>query len=110
MTTGRSATGAHLRVETEDDQVVDLHLGPLSAVEHVLEQVPIGQSIRSEAFRTERMPEDAYVAKSLILDDKIIHLRDDNLCPSWAAGTGAGRGGGPRRGGGPSPGGCWWDN
>jgi len=100
-TTGRSPMGAHLGVETEGG-VVNLHLGPVSAVDHVLEQLSIGQAIGFQAFRTEALAEDAWIAKSLEVDGKRIVLRDDGLRPAWAYGRG---GGGGRRGGG--PGRCW---
>lgn len=98
QTTGRSNMGAHLMVTVEGGKTINLHLGPLSAVEHVVEQVPTGTPIAFEAFRTEEMPEDAYVAKSIAVDDKVIHLRDDNLRPSWAGGRGFGRGQGRGQG------------
>jgi hypothetical protein len=130
QTTGRSTMGAHLMVKAEGDKTINLHLGPLSAVEYIVEQVPVGTPIAVEAFRTEAMPEDAYVAKSITVDDKVIHLRDDNLRPSWAAGRGSGfgmgrgrgrgmgqgsgqgmgqgRGQGMGRGPGGGRGACWW--
>ncbi len=74
---------------TAHGQTLNLHLGPLSAVDHVVDQLSIGVSLTVRAFRTDEMPENAYVAKSLIFDHKVIHLRDDRLRPSCAVpGTG----------------------
>ncbi|TVR83721.1 MAG: hypothetical protein EA405_03370 [Rhodospirillales bacterium] len=109
-TTGRADTGLHLLVETPEIERLDLHLGPADVLAHVIEQVEIGETIGFEAFRTDAMPENAYVAKTLTLDDKTIHLRDDGLRPSWAQTRGGFRGG-MRRGTGDRPerpGPCWW--
>lgn len=101
-TTGRALIGAHLIIHSEDGQTLNLHLGPASAVDHVIDQLAVGQSMRVDAFRTEQLPENAYIVKSVILNDKVIHLRDDNLRPSWAYDRGSSRGGrqglGPRHG------------
>lgn len=114
-TTGRSPMGVHLIVLDRSDNDLNLHLGPMGALDHVIEQLAVGQSLSAEAFRTERMPEDSYIAKSLMLEDKVIHLRDDNLRPSWAyggpgRGMGAGQGAGSGQGMGPGRGmrgPCW---
>ena len=97
LTTGRSAEGAHLIVQSQD-KVVNLHLGPSEAVGDVLKAAPVGQQISFEAFRTDRMPPDAYVAKSVKTADQTFTLRGDNLRPSWARGRGGGRGQGMGRG------------
>jgi hypothetical protein len=107
-TTGRSPVGTHLIVQSEDGVNLDIHLGPENAVDHIVDQLTIGQSVTFEAFRTEQLPDNAYIAKSLRLDDKVIHLRDDNLRPSWAYGPGMGQGRGPGMGQGRGRwGSCW---
>lgn len=120
QTTGRAVVGAHLIVRTDDaDELVNLHMGPLRAVEPILAQVPAGTRVSFEAFRTEAMPPDAYVAKAISIDGKVIDLRDDNLRPTWAgmgmaqgrgqgpgSGQGRGQGMGQEPGGGRAP--CWW--
>ncbi len=107
-TAGRSPTGTHLILQSEDGAKLNIHLGPDTAVDHVVEQLVIGQTVTLEAFRTERLPDDAYIAKSILLDEKTIHLRDDNLRPSWAyarhKGQGQGQGMGQGRG---RWGSCW---
>lgn len=110
-TTGRAEVGVHLLVETPEIDPLDLHLGPADALAHVIDQVDVGDTVSFEAFRTDAMPENAYVAKTLTVDDKTVHLRDDGLRPSWARDRGGFRGG-MRRGerdalrqrGNP----CWW--
>ncbi len=103
-TTGRSLEGAHLIVQTPDAKVINLHLGPTFALREELKRLSVGQNISFKAFRTSRMPEDAYIAKSVKSGDEVFTLRNSNLRPRWAAGgRGRGRGGGMGRGGGH----CW---
>lgn len=102
-TTGRSLQGVHLFVDTDAGERVNLHLGPLFAVDHVVDQVEDGLDITFEAFRTDALPEDAFIAKTLRFDGKTVHLRDDTLRPSWAYGQGRG----PARGQGRGFGQCW---
>ncbi|MFL9824659.1 hypothetical protein [Rhodoplanes sp. SY1] len=90
LTTGRASEGAHLIVRT-GDKTINLHLGPSAAVADVLKAAPVGRSITVDGFRTDRMPADAYVAKSVKVDDRTFTLRDDSLRPTWAAGRGRGR-------------------
>jgi hypothetical protein len=111
-TTGRSREGAHLIVQTESGKTINLHLGPTAALKDDLDQLSAGQQLTFEAFRTDAMPQDAYVAKSLKAGDKTFDLRDDNLRPRWAGGRGGGPGMGAGRGlgQGRGPGGaaCYW--
>jgi hypothetical protein len=102
-TTGRAKEGAHLIVQAPDGRTINLHLGPTFALRDELKQLAAGQDISFEAFRTDRMPKDAYIAKSIKAGDKVFVLRNDNLRPRWAGGRGGGRGRGMGRGGG----GCW---
>ncbi len=133
FTTGRSLVGAHLVVRTGTEGAVNLHLGPRDAVQPVIDAAPAGTPIMFEAFRTDAMPADAYVAKSITVDGETMALRDDTLRPTWAMGPGGGgmgpgqgqgtmgqgQGMGSRRGqgagmgpGSAAPGGgrnpCWW--
>jgi hypothetical protein len=115
-TTGRSLEGEHLIVQAEAGKTINLHLGPAAALEDVLDQLSAGQQITFEAFRTDAMPQDAYVAKSLKAGDATFDLRDDSLRPNWAiaarggrgGGTGMGAGRGQGRGPGPGGGACYW--
>ncbi|MBJ7533276.1 hypothetical protein JDN40_04035 [Rhodomicrobium vannielii ATCC 17100] len=101
-TTGRADEGAHLIVQMPDAKI-NLHLGPTFALRDELKQLSVGQNISFEAFRTDRVPKDAYIAKSIKAGDKVFALRNDSLRPIWARGRGGGglpvaRGGGI----------CWW--
>jgi len=104
-TTGRSKEGAHLIVQTPDARTINLHLGPTFALRDELKQLTVGKEISFDAFRTERMPKDAYIAKSVKAGDKVFVLRNDSLRPRWAGGRGGGRGWRRGHGGG---GGCSW--
>jgi hypothetical protein len=119
-TTGRSLLGVHLIVEAANDKTLNVHLGPAAALEDVVGQLSADQPITFEAFRTDLMPEDAYVAKSLTVSETTFDLRDDNLRPHWAIGPRGGRGGGRGMGAGrgwgrgqgrgarAGSGVCWW--
>jgi hypothetical protein len=106
LTTGRSSEGAHLILQAQD-KTINLHLGPSAAVDDVLKATTVGQQVTVEGFRTDRMPQDAYVAKTLKTGDKTFALRDDNLRPKWAMGRGGGRGLGLGAGRGRNFGGCF---
>jgi hypothetical protein len=114
QTTGRSAEGMHLIVQTQDSNIINLHLGPSSALDGAFRKLSVGQAITSEAFRTDRLPPDAYIAKSLKSGDTTLELRDDNLHPKWASGLGTGQGlgmgagGGAGQGQGKNRGACFW--
>lgn len=84
-TTGKSQLGTHLIIYDQDLNInLNVHLGPEAAVDHIVAQLTTGNQINMEVFRTDGLPSDAYIAKSIHLDDKTIHLRDDRLRPSWA--------------------------
>ena len=110
-TTGRSAVGAHLIVKAADNSVVNLHLGPSVSVDDVLKAVKAGTAISADTFRTDRMPQDAYVVRTITVGNQAIQLRDSTLRPRWA-GSGMGNGQGMGRGQGmgqvTGQGSCWW--
>lgn len=83
-TQGRSPAGTHLIVKTSGGTVLNVHLGPENAVDHVVDQLRVDDALTLNVFRTDRLPENAYIAKSLVMGDKVVHLRDRNLRPSWA--------------------------
>ena len=106
-TTGRSPVGVHLIVETAEGVSLNLHLGPLTAMDDVLAAVEAGDGIEAAAFRTDALADGNYVAKALTVDGETFTLRGDDLRPVWAgAGRGAGQGSGLGRGqgGGMGPG------
>jgi hypothetical protein len=104
--TGKSPVGVHLIIKTNEQKDINLHLGPEDAVDHIVQQIAVGDSLTFAAFRTEKLPEGAFIAKSLTFNEKVVHLRDENLRPSWAYGQGKGKGRGAqgRRG---RHGPCW---
>jgi hypothetical protein len=114
-TTGRADLGAHLLVTDEDGEALNVHLGPLAAVEDLLSQVPDGTAIEARVFTTEALPAAHFIAVDVTVTGDTTVLRDENLRPRWALPrgrggmrAGGGRGsnrtdGGARRGGG-----CWW--
>jgi hypothetical protein len=105
-TTGNGLVGTHILLKTEKGNPLNIHLGWAEAVKEIAKQLPVGKNVTVVAFRTDKMPEGQYVAKSLTYDGKTVQLRDENLRPLWAgAGNGqresqqpAGRGHGRGRG------------
>jgi hypothetical protein len=87
QTTGRSPLGAHLILASDEAQL-NIHLGPASEVSDVLGQVSVGDQLEVEAFRTERLPEDHFIAVSLKIGEEEVVLRDEALRPRWARGAG----------------------
>jgi len=87
QTTGRSYLGTHVVLAT-DNAEVNIHLGPAAAVESIAEQLKVDAPIEVAGFRTEKMPENHYVAQVIVIGDQTLRLRDENLRPVWA---GAGR-------------------
>jgi len=103
--TGKGKIGIHLILQKKGGQRLNIHLGPESAVDHVVEQLVLKQQLSVDAFHTEKMPDNAYIAKSISINEKVIHLRDENLRPSWAYPRGSGQGMGKNRQG--NWGRCW---
>ena len=99
--------GVHLIVQAQDNRTINLHLGPASPLADIVQKLAPSQEITFEAFRTDRMPKDAYVAKSLTAGGKTFALRNDSLRPKWASRR-AGKGGGRGMGGGLGQGSCYW--
>jgi hypothetical protein len=111
-TTGRADVGAHIFVEGADGQRSNVHLGPVAAVDSLLDRLPDGTEVSARVFRTDALPPDHYVAVDVTVDGETVRLRDDGLRPAWAIGpgrSGQGQGGQPRRAWqAEGPGGCWW--
>jgi hypothetical protein len=104
QTTGRSPLGTHLRLRTQDQVEINLHLGPSEAVAPMIRGLEPGQHVEVEAFRTPDMPENAYVAQRIRVGEMNAEFRDAvSLRPSWAIRP-AGRSDGQGRGAGPGMG------
>jgi len=82
--TGRAELGTHLILEHAQKHELNIHLGPAAEVADIVRQLRTGNEIGVLAFRTTKMPADQYVAKTLILGDRVIRLRDFMLRPYWS--------------------------
>jgi hypothetical protein len=98
LTTGRATQGAHVILRTADQARVNLHLGPAAALPDLLARLKPGIAVRSSALWTDRMPDDSYVARTVVVGDDTFVLRDDALRPAWRMGPGGGGGQGYRMG------------
>lgn len=84
MTTGPSVEGTHLLLEMADGTQRNLHLGPTVSVERLTDPLVVGKEVTVQAFRTDKLPQDNYVAQIVTVDDQVIRFRDENLRPVWA--------------------------
>lgn len=85
MTTGVAPLGMHLWLKMTDGREINLHLGPSPAIERLLANVDEGSTLQVQAFRTEQMKENDYVAVSLNDENETVVLRDSKtLRPVWA--------------------------
>ena len=83
-TTGRAELGTHLIIKDTQNQKLNIHLGPTEDVAEIVRRLSAGKKINVLGFRTEKMPANQYVAKTMILGDQVIHLRDSMLRPYWS--------------------------
>ena len=85
--TGRAELGTHLILEDAQKHEFNIHVGPATEVADIVRQLHTGRKIGVLAFRTAKMPAEQYVAKTLILGDRAIRLRDFMLRPYWSRGS-----------------------
>jgi hypothetical protein len=97
LTTGRAMIGAHVMLATETRNRVNLHLGPEAAVADLLDTLTPGTTVTAEAVRTDALPADAFIARTVTVGGTTTTLRDSDLRPAWRLrpdGSGQGRRGG----------------
>lgn len=83
-TTGNADLGTHLILKDKQDRELNVHLGPTPVLSKIIKQLKKGRNIELIGFRTDKMPQNQYVAKILIFGGNVIQLRDSNLRPYWA--------------------------
>jgi len=83
-TTGKAELGTHLILKDMHDQELNIHLGPAPSVSETVKRLTIGTKLDLLGFRTEKMPPNHYVAKTLILANHIVQLRGSDLRPYWS--------------------------
>ena len=83
-TTGKAELGTHLILENKDGQELNIHLGPASEVSEIVKQLTVRDRLDLLGFHTDKMPSNHYVAKTLVLANHIIPIRDSDLRPYWS--------------------------
>jgi len=83
-TTGQEYIGTHLMIRTDDGRDLNVHIGAASAVQSFVDPLKVGQQIEATVFRTDRLPPDHYVAKTLRSGDAVLDVRREDLSPFWA--------------------------
>jgi len=89
-TTGRATMGAHVILRTRDQKRLNLHLGPVDAVQDLLDRLTPGTQISAGTFWTDNMPSESYVARTVTIGSDVFELRDQALRPLWRIGAGGG--------------------
>jgi hypothetical protein len=82
--TGRSNSGTHLIVSTDNNSELNIHLGPTNEVSSIVKDLSPGLNIKCKVFRTDNLPDNNYIALDLETDSQFYLLRDSNLRPFWA--------------------------
>ncbi len=82
--TGCALEGVHLRLRTKAQEALNLHLGPQSALDPLIESLSVGDTVNFQGFRTSKLGKGEMIAKSLSFRDKDLTLRDDSYRPFWA--------------------------
>ena len=90
-TTGKAELGTHLILKDEHGQELNIHLGPASELSETVKRLTVGTKLDLLGFRTDKMPPNQYIAKTLILPNYIIQLRDSDLHPYWSNNRPAGQ-------------------
>ena len=85
FTFAESDYGLHLKVSTDEDQDIFVHLGPVWATSIWTEGIE-NHSVHLLVFSYDHLPEDHYVAKELHWDGHVAEFRDENLMPFWRNG------------------------
>jgi len=83
-TTGKAEIGTHLILKDKHGRELNIHLGPAPAVSETVKPLTVGTKLDLVGFRTDKMPPNQYVAKTLILDNHVIQLRGPDLRPYWS--------------------------
>ncbi len=97
LTTGRSLSGTHVIIKTSNGKSLNVHLGPTRAINSLVGELQKGKEIKFDAFRTNELPEDQYIAREIIYEDETYTLRDENYKPAWSGGDGKRQGRGRNR-------------
>ncbi len=85
FTFAESDFGLHLKVATDENQEIYVHLGPVWATSIWTEGIE-GHAVHLVVFRFEHLAENEYVAKELHWDGHVAEFRDENLMPFWING------------------------
>lgn len=81
-TTGKAELGTHLILKDKHGRELNIHLGPTSS--DTIKWLTNGTMVDLFGFLTKKMSPNHYVAKTLILPNHVIPLRDSDLRPYWS--------------------------
>jgi len=92
QTTGRYSNGTHLLVKNNDNETLNVHLGPTKVVSGMTNQLNTGEEIHLEMYTTKDLPENHYIAKEFKSGEVSHEIRNSNLKPFWANSNSSRRG------------------
>jgi len=92
QTTGRYSNGTHLLVKNNENETLNVHLGPTKVVSGMTDQLNAGEEIHLEMYTTEDLPENHYIVKEFKSGEVSHEIRNSNLKPFWAGSSGKRRG------------------
>lgn len=83
--TGYAYIGTHIFIKTDQsDELINIHLGAAYAVKSFVDELEIGEEISIQAFRTDELQPQDFIAKEITTNGRTLQLRDENLRPFWA--------------------------
>lgn len=93
QTTGHALIGTHLFIrENTDGPLMNIHLGDANAVDKTVAGLVIGHQVNIQAFRTDLLDNNHYIAMELESDGRSVVLRTSDFRPVWAGSYGGRRG------------------
>ncbi|MGM0497839.1 MAG: hypothetical protein ACQESJ_07975 [Bacteroidota bacterium] len=92
QTTGRYSNGTHLLVKDDEDETLNVHLGPTYVMSEITDQLKTGEEIQMKVVGTEDLPDHNYIAKEIQSGEEAHEIRDSNLKPFWAGNNAKRRG------------------
>ena len=75
-TTGRATSGVHILLTVRRGEQQNVHLGPQTAVQDIVDRLQVGQKVTAKVFHTEAMEEGHFVALTLDIGKDTVQLRD----------------------------------
>ncbi|OKH20409.1 DNA-binding protein [Hydrococcus rivularis NIES-593] len=80
----RMSGGVHLRVRSQNNREVSVHLGPAWYLDNQDVQIQVGDRIEIKGSRVTFLGQPTIIAARVRRGDRVLTLRDDNGFPVWS--------------------------